>query len=138
MTAQNLIGKNILLVEDNTINQMLVKYTLSPSGVFIDVCDTGTQALLKLQEKKYDLILMDIHMPELDGYQTTQIIRSELRLQTPIVALTALSISGEEEKCIGLGMNGYLSKPFSVEGLNSAISKLLPTQMLRQSFNIAS
>jgi CheY-like chemotaxis protein len=118
-----LSGKNILLVEDNTINQMLVKYTLSGSGAAVDICDTGTKALEKLHNTSYDFILMDIHMPELDGFQTTEIIRKEMKLDTPILAMTALSISSEEEKCFLVGMNGSVPKPFTLDVLNSALEK---------------
>jgi CheY-like chemotaxis protein len=119
-----LAGKHILVVEDNTINQMLAKYTLSTSGANIDICDTGTKALEKLHDKQYDLILMDIHMPELDGYQTTEIIRNELKLQLPILAMTA-SIGSELEKCMSVGMNGSVPKPFTLESLNEELSKFI-------------
>jgi CheY-like chemotaxis protein len=124
-TISNLCGKQILLVEDNEINQMLVKYTLSASGADIDICDTGTQALRRLHDKSYDVILMDIHMPELDGYQTTEIIRNELKLQTPILAMTALAMAGEVEKCMNVGMNGSVPKPFTLENLDAALSKFI-------------
>jgi len=119
-----LAGKHILLVEDDMINQMLVKYTLSSSGADIDVCDTGTKALEKLHDKQYDVILMDIHMPELDGYQTTKIIRNELHLNVPILALTA-SVGSEVEQCLIAGMNGSVPKPFTTESLNAALSKFI-------------
>lgn len=121
----NLAGKHILLVEDNEINQMLAKYTLSSSGADIDICDTGTQALQKLHARQYDVILMDIHMPELDGYQTTAIIRNELKLLTPILAMTALAMDSDVERCIMVGMNGSVPKPFTLENLNAAISKFV-------------
>jgi CheY-like chemotaxis protein len=122
LTNSFLTGKHILVVEDNAINQMLVKYTLSSSGADIDVCETGTKALEKLHDKEYDVILMDIHMPELDGYQTTEIIRNELKIQTPILAMTALSVTAEQQRCLQVGMNGSISKPFTADGLNDAIS----------------
>jgi CheY-like chemotaxis protein len=129
-TPDFLSGKHILLVEDNAINQMLVKYTLSSSGADIDICETGTKALEKLHQNSYDVILMDIHMPELDGYQTTEIIRNELKLQTPILAMTALSVSSEEEKCRKVGMNGSVPKPFTIESLTSALAKFIsPAQL---------
>jgi CheY-like chemotaxis protein len=120
-----LSGKHILLVEDNEINQMLVKYNLSSSGADIDICETGTQALTRLHQKNYDVILMDIHMPELDGYQTTAIIRNEMKLQTPILAMTALSIDSEMERCMNVGMNGSVPKPFTMESLNAALAKFI-------------
>jgi CheY-like chemotaxis protein len=121
----SLAGMHILLVEDNAINQMLVKLTLAASGANIDICETGTKALEKLHNKSYDVILMDIHMPELDGYQTTEIIRNELKLQTPILAMTALSIKSEEEKFREAGMNGSVPKPFTIQVLNEAIAKFI-------------
>ncbi len=120
----SLAGKHILLVEDNAINQMLVKYTLSATGADIDICDTGTKALEKLHNNTYDVILMDIHMPELDGFQTTEIIRNELKLQVPILAMTA-SIGSEVEKCLTVGMNGSVPKPFTLESLKAALSKFI-------------
>jgi len=127
MNTQLLSGKNILVVEDNMINQMLVKHTLSTSGAFIDICDTGTKALEKINHKQYDLVLMDIHMPELDGYQTTVVIRKEMKLTLPILAMTALAVNGEENKCLSLGMNGYVSKPFTQQSLYSAVEKMMST-----------
>lgn len=119
-----LAGKHILLVEDNAINQMLATYTLSSSGADIDVCETGTKALEKLHHNNYDVILMDIHLPELDGYQTTEIIRNELKLQTPILAMTALTLSDGDDSYKKAGMNGSVPKPFTIEVLNNALSKL--------------
>jgi len=126
MNLNLLTGKNILVVEDNSINQMLVKHVLSKSGVnAIHIASNGTIALEFLQTNTYDVILMDIHMPELDGYQTTEIIRNELQLTVPIVAMTALAIKGEDSKCIALGMNGYVSKPFTIESLYNELERVL-------------
>jgi len=131
MEAPNfLLGKHILLVEDNAINQMLVKCILSASGADIDICETGTKALEKLHQNSYDVILMDIYMPELDGYQTTEIIRKEMKLQTPILAMTALSIGSEEEKFLQAGMNGSVPKPFTMEVLANALAQFIsPAQL---------
>ncbi len=126
MEAPNsLSGKHILLVEDNAINQMLVKHTLFSSGADIDICENGTKALEKLISNSYDVILMDIHMPELDGYQTTEIIRKEMKLETPILAMSALSLSSEEEKCRKAGMNGSVPKPFTKEVLANALAQFV-------------
>lgn len=118
-----LANKRILVVEDNSISQMLAKHTLSSSGASVDICDTGTRAIEILQREEYDIILMDLHMPELDGYQATDIIRNELGLDTPILAMTAVSIFYEQEKCIAAGMNGSVPKPFTVEALGRAIAE---------------
>jgi CheY-like chemotaxis protein len=125
ITRSSLSGKHILLVEDNEINQMLVKYNLSASGADIDICETGTQAISRLHQKSYDVILMDIHMPEMDGYQATAIIRNEMKLQTPILAMTALAIDSEVEKCMNVGMNGSVPKPFTMESLTAALAKFV-------------
>ena len=99
---------NILIVEDNLINQMLVKHALSKLNTVADIAETGTQALELMKTKSYDIILMDIFMPELDGYQTTEIIRNELKLNIPIIAMTALAIKGEQDKCFALCSNRVL------------------------------
>ncbi len=126
MNLNLLTGKTILVVEDNSINQMLVKHVLSKSGVTaIHIAGNGTEALEFIKKHAYDVILMDIHMPELDGYQTTQIIRNELHLSIPIIAMTALAIKGEDSKCVALGMNGYVSKPFTVESLYAEMERVL-------------
>lgn len=125
MNNHSLAGKRILAVEDNSINQMLVRHTLTKMGATVDVANHGVHALEFLKGYSYDAILMDLYMPELDGYQTTKIIRNELKLSLPIVAMTALSIKGELENCISLGMNGYISKPFTTEILCNELLKAL-------------
>lgn len=102
----------ILLVEDNKLNQKLAIKVLSTKGFSVDLAENGLVALEKLQHKSYDLILMDLQMPEMDGYQTAHTLRNELRLSTPIMAMTAHSLVGEKEKCLKFGMNDYITKPF--------------------------
>jgi len=116
---------NILIVEDNLINQMLVKHALSKLNTVADIAETGTQALELMKTKGYDIILMDIFMPELDGYQTTEIIRNELKLNIPIIAMTALAIKGEQDKCFALGMNGYIPKPFTSDILYNELKRVI-------------
>ncbi|MCU0321364.1 MAG: response regulator [Chitinophagaceae bacterium] len=125
MNNSTLAEKRILVVEDNSINQMLVRHNLSKSGAIVDIANNGTHALSFIESNTYDVILMDLFMPELDGYQTTKIIREELHLSLPIIAMTALGIKGEIEKCYSLGMNGYVAKPFTVESLNAEIIRVL-------------
>jgi CheY-like chemotaxis protein len=95
MNTSSLAGKNILVVEDNAINQMLVRHSLSKSGATIDIANNGNYALTFIESNTYDIILMDLFMPELDGYQTTQIIRKELHLNIPIVAMTTLPLEAK-------------------------------------------
>ncbi|MCZ2223590.1 MAG: response regulator [Chitinophagales bacterium] len=118
-------NKHILVVEDNSISQMLVKHAISKFDALVDIADDGTKAIELAKINNYDLVLMDIFMPELDGYQTTEIIRNELKLNMPIIAMTALAIKGEQDKCFDVGMNGYIPKPFTTDILYNEIKKVL-------------
>ena len=109
--------KRILLVEDNLMNRKLATVILEENGFEIEIAENGSKAVEILKERAFDLILMDIQMPVMDGYQATTIIRDELHIPTPILAMTAHALAGEKEKCIQLGMNDYLSKPFTERDL---------------------
>ncbi|HTE12130.1 MAG TPA: ATP-binding protein, partial [Chitinophagaceae bacterium] len=102
---------SILVVEDNEINQTLMKHLLAGWQLSFTIAGSGKEALTYLQQKTFDLVLMDIQMPEIDGYTAAQQIRQNLHLDTPIVAMTAHALAGEREKCISYGMNDYISKP---------------------------
>jgi signal transduction histidine kinase/CheY-like chemotaxis protein len=102
---------NTLLVEDNTINIKLIESIFSEYNMPVDYAENGFAALEKIKNNTYDLILMDIEMPKMNGYETTAAIRNDLKINTPIIALTAHSLPGEKEKCINSGMNEYISKP---------------------------
>lgn len=125
-------GKKILLVEDHPINQMLATKVLEDWGFDVDLAGNGRIALDKLKENQYSLILMDINMPEMDGYETTSAIRSQDNLnhkEIPIIAMTASAFIGESQRCIKAGMNDYVSKPFNPQELlakiNNHITKYL-------------
>ncbi|MBO9566142.1 MAG: response regulator [Niastella sp.] len=109
--------RKILVVEDNLMNQKLTSIILQAQGFEVIVARNGKKAIEYLQEHQADLILMDIQMPVMDGYKTTQLIRDELHLATPIIAMTAHALSGEREKCLQAGMNDYLAKPFKEHDL---------------------
>lgn len=118
----------ILLVEDNNMNQMVAKKVLSRWQVETDIADNGKIAIDKINQNKYDLILMDIQMPEMDGYDTTRHIRKKTDPPTcniPIIAMTAHAMIGEAEKCIKAGMNDYISKPFNQRDLYEKIVQLV-------------
>jgi len=102
----------ILLVEDNILNQKLAIRMLEKFGFLPSLAENGKIAIEKVQKDTYDVILMDLQMPEIDGYQATSYIRNTLRNTTPIIAMTAHSLVGEKEKCIKIGMNEYITKPF--------------------------
>jgi signal transduction histidine kinase/ActR/RegA family two-component response regulator len=107
-------GKKVLVVEDNLVNQMLVIKVLQKQGYETDVAENGRQAINKFVKADYDIILMDLQMPEMDGYEATINIRKlkSYKKDVPIIAMTAHTIKGEYERCLGIGMNDYISKPF--------------------------
>jgi two-component system sensor histidine kinase/response regulator len=119
----------ILLAEDNIINQKVAVGLLSNMGYKADVANNGLEVLSALALRPYDLILMDCQMPELDGYETTQRIRSTPEFANMhIVAMTANAMRGESEKCIDAGMNDYLSKPVRLEALRDMVARWLPAE----------
>jgi CheY-like chemotaxis protein len=101
----------VLIAEDNAMNQQLMRHLMKQWNVDYKLVSNGREALQALEEEAFSLILMDIQMPEMDGYNTTLAIRNELKLDTPIVAMTAHAMAGEKERCISYGMNDYISKP---------------------------
>ncbi len=122
------VKHSVLLVEDNDMNQLLAHKVLSDWGWDIDIAENGIEALRKLKEKDFDIILMDIQMPEMDGYEATRQIRHHLpppKSNTPIMAMTAHVLPSEEEKCNEAGMNGYIAKPFNPDVLYAKIAAIL-------------
>lgn len=105
-------GITVLVVEDNKLNQEVARISLEHLKVKVDVVSNGLAAVEKLKNVSYDIIFMDLQMPVLNGYDATWKIRSELKLITPIVALTANALKGEREKCLEAGMDDFVSKPF--------------------------
>ncbi len=105
---------NILLAEDNDLNQLLAIFIFENWNKKIDIAENGKIALEKIEKNDYDIVLMDIQMPEMDGNDVTRYIRKHYgaKANIPIIALTAHATLGEEKKCLDAGMNGYLSKPF--------------------------
>ena len=113
-------GKQVLLVEDNVTNQKVAQLMLRRCGVTVDIANHGQEALDKMLEKKYDLILMDCQMPVMDGFEATQKIRereAQQRNPSVIVAMTANVMMGDREKCSAAGMDDYLPKPVEFEKL---------------------
>ena len=113
----------ILLVEDNSLNQVLAKKVLTRYGCVVDIAENGEIAVEMLKYAKYDMVLMDIQMPIMDGYTASQKIRLEVNKTIPIIAMTAHVMAGEKEKCISFGMNDYISKPFKLDDLYLMIKK---------------
>ncbi len=117
----------ILVAEDNATNQLVVRSVLGRFGLNADFAGNGIEALEAVRQRPYDLILMDVHMPEMDGLEATRAIRSfnDHRAQIPIVALTANAFAHDVESCRAAGMNGHLGKPFRKEELLIAIAEAL-------------
>jgi PAS domain S-box-containing protein len=120
--------RTFLLVDDNPINIKLLLGVLADRDITFDVAQNGKEAIAKVQHHRYDLVLMDIEMPEMNGYEATSYIRKELKNDVPIIAMTAHALSGEREKCLALGMNDYLSKPVSVDALLEKIAAVFSNE----------
>jgi len=124
--AQDLIDSNVLIVDDNKINQLVTKKILDQLGMKSKTVSSGKEAIEIVKKETFDCILMDLHMPGLDGYETTNLIR-EFNNEIPIIALTAASTEEVKNKLVDCNMNGYVMKPFItsdfVEALHKAIIK---------------
>ncbi|MES2647832.1 MAG: response regulator [Bacteroidota bacterium] len=128
-----LTGKKILLVDDNQANQMLAQIIMEKNGAETSIAWNGKEAVESMATGFFDLILMDLQMPVMDGYEATSEIRKANKV-IPIVALTANTLSGEEEKCMALGMNGFMAKPFKEKELLKLIYELLQIRNTQDEF----
>lgn len=117
-------GAQILLVEDNEINQDVARELLERSGLPVTIAANGEEAVRAVKEKDFEVVLMDIQMPVMDGYQATREIRKDERLKDlPIIAMTAHAMTGDREGCLAAGMNDYVTKPIDPEKLFSTLIK---------------
>ena len=123
-------NRQILLVDDNPINQKVGLMQLQRLGYTAAIAATGLEAIAKLSDRNFDLVLMDCHMPEMDGYEATREIRtsqnSNLDPNIPIIAFTANAMKGQAEKCLEVGMNDHITKPINLQDLDAAINRWLP------------
>ena len=115
----------VLVAEDVALNQFLIKIILSDFGFEYEIVDNGKIAIEKLQTNTYDIILMDLQMPELNGFETTEYIRKTMKSQIPIIALTADVTTVDVFKCKEFGMDDYISKPINENLLHSKIVELV-------------
>ncbi len=125
-------GIKILLVEDNLINQKVASYTLTKQGAEVDIANHGKEGIELIERNIYDVILMDIQMPEMDGFETAHYIRNHIREainETPIIAMTASALVSEKTKCLAAGMNDYISKPFQAKELHDKITLQLKNKL---------
>jgi CheY-like chemotaxis protein/HPt (histidine-containing phosphotransfer) domain-containing protein len=121
------VGLQILVAEDNAVNQRLALLMLEKLGYRGDVVPNCVEALAALERRRYDVVLMDVQMPELDGLETTRRIHERWASERPhIIAVTAGAMSEERERCLAAGMDDYLSKPIRIEELSAALAVLRP------------
>lgn len=124
--ANNQKITNVLLVEDNEFNRIVAKNTLKTFNCHVTEAENGVEAIEKIKSgTNYDIILMDLQMPIMDGFECTKILRNELKIKIPIIALTANAFKSELEHCINIGMNACVTKPFEEQTLMETIFKLL-------------
>ena len=123
----SLKDKNILLVEDNDLNRMVAENLLTYYGIRVSEAINGIEAIGKLKETTFDLILMDLQMPLMGGMEAAEIIRKEMKSDIPIIALTANAFKAELDRCMAVGMNDYITKPYEENILLEAILKCLPS-----------
>jgi len=118
----------ILIAEDNLVNQKVAIYMLEKQGHSVMGVTNGEEALAALEKGNFELILMDVQMPKMDGYRATQLIRQkekETSLHIPIIAMTAHAMKGDREKCLRAGMDEYISKPLNVKQLADTIARVM-------------
>lgn len=120
---------NILLVEDNLLNQRIVTFSLKKYNHDVTIANNGVEAIEKFREQKFDVVLMDIMMPVMDGLEATIKIRefeisNNIDTRTPIIALTANTMDNDRDKCISYGMDEFMAKPFDLEKLNAIFNEL--------------
>jgi CheY-like chemotaxis protein len=120
----------VLVAEDNPVNQVVALRILERGGFHAEVAANGIEALAMLSARRYDAILMDCQMPQMDGYETTVILRRRENgtRRTPIIALTAHAMKGDRERCLDAGMDDYLSKPIRRDVLIETLRRWLPPE----------
>jgi two-component system sensor histidine kinase/response regulator len=114
-----------LVVEDNPINQQITDRALRTAGASVTIAGDGEEAVRVLERERFDLIIMDLQMPVMDGYEATRQLRDRLGLDTPILAMTAGATQGGRRRCLAAGMNDYMLKPFEVGDFYLRIKQLL-------------
>jgi CheY-like chemotaxis protein len=117
---------SVLVAEDNTVNQLLAKRLLEKRGHRVTMTMNGREALETLAKDRFDLVLMDLQMPEMDGFQATLALREKEKVKQdgfhqPVIALTAHAMKGDKERCLAAGMDGYLTKPILPQELDAVL-----------------
>ncbi len=126
-TLETIKGAHVLLAEDNTINQLLAKDILTQAGLKVSIAQNGKQAVELAGKTSFDAILMDIQMPEMDGYEATKVIRTDVsKSRLPIIAMTANAMTSDRELCLAAGMNDHVAKPIEPKFLFETLVKWIP------------
>lgn len=123
-TSQLLAGHSVLLVEDNELNQELANELLSQAGLKVTIANNGKEGVIKAEENSFDLILMDLQMPVMDGFEATKLIRQSNNL-IPIIAMTANAMQSDKERVLSHGMNDHIAKPINVKQMYSTLAQWL-------------
>lgn len=125
LPADILSGKKVLVTDDNEMNRLVATTILKNYGALVEEAQNGAEAVDKLNTQSFDIVLMDVQMPVMDGLEATKLIREKFNSKLPIIALTALALKGDEAKFLEAGMNDYLSKPFQENQLVNMVSRWL-------------
>lgn len=139
LAEKRTMGIRLLLAEDNSVNQKLAVILLQKAGYLVDAVETGAQAVEKIQNHPYSAVLMDVQMPEMDGFEATRIIRvweAQNGQHIPIIAMTAHAMTGDRERCINAGMDDYITKPLEPRVLFTAIDRWVQSAELRKKSNV--
>jgi polar amino acid transport system substrate-binding protein len=128
-TLDEIAGAEVLLVEDNEINQQVAVELLSQAGLNVSIANNGREAVHKVSKKEFAIVLMDLQMPQMDGFEATHVIRESLGMkEIPIIAMTANAMAEDREKCLEVGMNDHVPKPIDPDQLFMTLTKWVPKQ----------
>ena len=134
---RGILGAKALLAEDNTINQQVAIELLQANGLVVTLANNGKEAVELLQQDEFEIVLMDIQMPEMDGFEATKMIRADPRfLQLPIVAMTAHAMAGDREKSLSASMNDHITKPIDPDQLFNTLVKWIPARDRNTAFPV--
>jgi CheY-like chemotaxis protein len=123
-TAAQQVSLRVLLAEDNLVNQRLATRLLEKRGHQVTVAGNGLEAVAAAEKGQFDLVLMDLQMPDMDGFEATAVLRErekETGIHLPVIALTAHALKGDRERCLEAGMDGYLTKPIRPQELDASL-----------------